>query len=195
VLAVTAAGVVPTGLWFIALSGLEVGPISPGADPQDQIAFVLGHPLQTASVLLNTLQAHFGRYVQGFIGQLGSLDVWLPAAVYAIYPLVLLTFCALDGGRASPVRGWGRGILIGVAVITWTSVLLLAYVGWNVPWDTIVRYVQGRYFIPLAPLIACAVHLPWRSGLSRVPAWLSIAAATGVLAVASDAIVQRYWVV
>jgi len=191
--AVTAAGVVPTGLWFIALHQLELGPISPGSDPQEQVAFLLGHPLQGATVLLNTLVAHFGRYVKGFIGQLGSLDVALPTALYAIYPLVLLAVSALDGGRANPVRGKERGILLGVAVITWISVMLLAYIGWNVPWDSVVRHVQGRYFIPLAPLLACAVHLPWRAGLSRLPALLTIAAAAVVLIVASVCVVQRYW--
>jgi uncharacterized membrane protein len=193
VLAVTASGVVPAGLWFIALRGLELGPLTPGSDPQEQIAFLLSHPVQGASVLLNTLVAHFGRYVRTFVGQLGSLDVWLPAAVYAIYPLVLLAVSTLDGGRASPVRGWGRGILLGVAVTTWLSVMLFAYVGWNLPGDTVVRYVQGRYFIPLAPLLACAVHLPWRAGLSRVPALLAIAAAAVVLIVGSVSIVPRYW--
>jgi uncharacterized membrane protein len=193
VCAVSAAGIVPAGLWFLALRGLDLGPLTSGSNPQAQIAFLVSQPLQGADVLLNTLLAHFGRYVRTFVGQLGSLDVWLPTAVYAIYPLVLLAVSVLDGGRASPVRGWGRGVLLGVAVILWLSVMLLAYVGWNLPGDTVVRYVQGRYFIPLAPLLACAVHLSWRVAPSRLAAWLSIAAATVVLIVATVAVVQRYW--
>ncbi len=73
--------------------------------------------------------------------------------------------------------------------------MLLAYVGWNLPSDVLVRYVQGRYFIPIAPLIACAIAWPSRSRLPRAPALLAIASATLVLGLASIAVVQRYWLI
>ena len=128
-----------------------------------------------------------------FVGKLGHLDVSLPAAVYVVYPLTLLAVAVLDGDRESPLRGAGRAVFLGAATATWFAVMLLAYVGWNAPQDEIVRYVQGRYFIPLAPLLVCALHVPSWSGLSRPLGWLAVSAATGMLVVASIALYQRYW--
>lgn len=193
VAAVTAAGVVPAVLWFLALRELQLERLVSGSDPEAQIVFLVQHPLQGAEVLLETLGAHFERYVRTFVGQLGYLDVLLPRWVYTLQPLALVAVSLFDGGRDSPVRGAGRALFVAVAVLTWLSVVVLAYVGWNVPGDDLVRYVQGRYFIPLAPLLACAVHLPRGGGLPRVPGLLAAATATALLALSCVLLVQRYW--
>jgi uncharacterized membrane protein len=191
--ALLAAATLPTALWLAAVQQANVQPLTRASDPAAQIRFVLGHPLETARTFLVTGVAHSLRYVRTFVGHLGYLDVRLPLAVYIAHPIVMLGVAVADGGRASPVRGWGRGILLATAALTWIAVMAMAYVGWNRPGDELVRYVQGRYFIPLAPLVVCAVHLGRGRGLSRPLALGALAAGALVLAVGTVALAQRYW--
>lgn len=157
---VTGAGLAAAGLWFALLLGLELPRLTYAADPAAQLRWMAAHPLDAAAVPIHTAIVRAGAWLRTFVGVLGSLDVRLPGWVYIVHPIVLLAAAALDGGPRSPVRGAGRAALLGVTLATALSVLLLAYVGWTPPGDDTVRHVQGRYFMPLAPFVAPALHLP-----------------------------------
>lgn len=144
-------------------------------------------------VLMRTLVLRVGVYVRTFIGVLGSLDVPLPGPIYLLSPAVLVAVAMFDGGAQSPVRGGRRWILLGVVGVTVVCVMLLAYVGWNQPGDTMIRHVQGRYFIPLAPFAAAALALPHRAPLSPALRVAAIAGTAGLLLLAVLALAQRYW--
>ncbi|MBW2243722.1 MAG: DUF2142 domain-containing protein [Deltaproteobacteria bacterium] len=193
---VLAAGLLATGLWLAALTGIEQPPAVHGAIPSAQVSWILGHPTDAWGVLLRTMAEGGPGYVRTFIGQLGSLDVLLPASVYLGYPLLIL-FCALlDGGRRSPVRAGARGIALLLAAATFLSVMLLAYVGWNRVGSPLVQAVQGRYFIPFAPLLLIALHLPNRQDSAGPGLAMRALASLGsltVLGIALSSLVARYY--
>jgi hypothetical protein len=193
VAAVTGAALLAAGLWFAALRGLELPRLTYASDPAAQLRWMAAHPLEAAVVFAHTALARADTWLRTFVGVLGSLDVPLPTAVYAVHPLVLLVAVALDGGPRSPVRGARRAVLLGVVGATGLGVLLLAYVGWTRPGDDTVRHVQGRYFIPLAPFAAAALHLP---NAVRVPGAARAAAlawSAAALALSVAALADRYW--
>jgi hypothetical protein len=190
---VTAAAALAAGLWFAALRGLELPRLTYGSDPTAQLAWAAAHPLEAAAVPIRTAVLRARPWLITFVGVLGSLDVRLPSAVYALHPLVLLAAAAVDGGPRSPLRGRGRLVFLAAAAAAWLAVLLLAYVGWTRVGDTLVRHVQGRYFIPLAPFVAAALHLP---RARQLPGGLRIAAvawAAAALALSVAALAGRYW--
>ena len=193
VCAVAAAGLLPAGLWFAALQGLDLAPLVRGADPDAQMRFVLAHPWRTLEIFGATLERTFPVYVRTFVGYLGHVDTPLPGAVYWLHPLLLVGVSVWDGGRRSPVGAGARLVLVAVAALSWLATMLLAYVGWNRPGDEIVRYVQGRYFIPFATLLFLALHHPRSPGLPAAAGWAAAAASAAVLAVAVAAVAGRYW--
>jgi uncharacterized membrane protein len=191
--AVVAGSLLPAALWVLALRGVEARVISENSSPEAQLQAIVAEPLRYGEVLLATLVEAFGSYVETFVGVLGHLDTPLPSCVYWLAPLALVALALLDGGPKSPVRGWGRTWLLLVAAATWTITMTAAYLGWTPPEADLVLGVQGRYFIPFAPLPLLAIHLA-RSG--RWTSWLgpltSIASAS-LLAVAVWNLLGRYY--
>lgn len=193
VAAIVAAGVLPAALWLAGLQRLPLRPLVGFADPSGQIAFILSHPLEVAGVLGRTLISRSVVYTRSGIGDLGQLDVTLPMPVWALYPALVAAVAVFDGGRASPVRGWRRALLVAVAALSWSATLLLAYIGWNRVGDEFIRYVQGRYFLPFIALPFLALHRSAGSGLHVWAARAVVAASALVLGISVVALAQRYW--
>lgn len=191
--AVLAAGVLPAAAWMALLQGLPLRPLTTWADPEAQIAYVLAHPFRVLGVLAETLVTRLPAYVQTGVSDLGHLDVALPTPLWAAWPAFVAAVAIADGGRASPVRGAQRALMLAIALLCWVAAMLLAYVGWNRVGDDAIRYVQGRYFLPFAPLPFLALHRAAGDGLSRRAARAVIAAVAAALAIAVAAVARRYW--
>lgn len=191
--AVVAGSLLPAALWVRALRGIKAHVMSPNTSPEAQFHFILAEPLRYGEVLLASLVGRFGNLVETFVGILGHVDTRLPSSVYWLAPLALLALALLDGGPESPVRGWGRTWLLLVAAATCAFVMTAAYVGWTPFGANRVALVQGRYFIPFAPLPLLAIHLaqsgPWTSRLGP----LTLIASASLLAVAVWSLLGRYY--
>ena len=191
--AIVGCAALAAGLWFLALRGLTLQPLTFVADPGAQLRFLAAHPLAALAVPLRSALLRGGSWLLTFVGVLGSLDVRLPGAVYLLHPLVLLAAALLDGGPASPLRGARRLWLLAVAAGTGLFVLLLGYVAWTPPGDSLVRHVQGRYFLPLAPFVAAAIHLPRAAAAPRALRLAGLGWSALLLAIAAVALALRYW--
>jgi uncharacterized membrane protein len=191
--AVVAGSLLPAALWVRVLRGVGAHVTTPISNPEAQLQALVAEPLRYGEVLLATLAERFGLYVETFVGILGHLDTQLPSCVYWLAPLALVALALLDGGPESPVRGWGRTWLLLIAAVAWTVAMTAAYLGWTPPGADLVDGVQGRYFIPFAPLPLLAIHLA-RSG--RWISWLgplTSIASSSLLAVAIWSLLERYY--
>lgn len=179
VAAVLGVGVlVPVAWWLFAQRS---GPFPyPNADPVAQLSGLLRAPWRLLAVVVATWLDRPVELVRGAIGVLGRLDVVLPAWVHLGYGLLLVgagvTVERRSGGRARgsdeggalllPARS--RGWLAAVAVGGSATVIALLYVSATPPGAARAVGVQGRYLLPLLPLLALA--LPARLEATRV-AW------------------------
>jgi uncharacterized membrane protein len=190
---VLAAGVLPTALWLALLQGLPLRPLTRNADTAEQLAHVLAHPVDVLGVLARTLVSRSAAYLRTGVSDLGHLDVRFPTAAWAVYPLVLAAVAVFDGGRASPVRGWGRALLVAIAALAWSATVLLAYIGWNPVGADVIRYVQGRYFLPFIALPYLALQRATGDGLPAAGARAALAFAALELALGVALVFRRYW--
>jgi uncharacterized membrane protein len=166
-----------------------------------QISFILSHPLNFASILLNTLSVRGYDYLQEFIGKLGWLDTPLPPFHIWSY-IAMLVIVALadsnsnvaltDGAKAQLQTGAKAQLQTGAkaqlqtlglkpnykqltgiqkavafSIFAFNSLLMfiLMYLSWNPVGAPVIEGIQGRYFIPLAPLLFLLIynqnfHLP-----------------------------------
>jgi uncharacterized membrane protein len=166
-----------------------------GADPGIQITHILQHPFDILPIAWRTISEFSENYFREFIGVLGWLDTVLPnwfvrGAGIALAASLLGVCASTPGPRpwlAFLIAVLGSGAIFGTQYLTWTR-----------PLAPFVDGVQGRYFIPLAPV--GALSLPAAPKFIRpVLPWLSMA---GIIflailapAVVIRSIVYRYYLV
>ncbi len=126
-------------------------------DPAWKLAFLLKNPSHLPMSFLGLLQtlnpSEFWRQV---IGVLGLFDTVLAAWVYPVLTMLLFaTFLVrLDADRRERYRlAWAA---LASALLYALAVLLIFYLIWTPVHDTAIRGVQGRYFVPILPLLATA---------------------------------------
>ena len=166
-----------------------------GADAAVQLRHLLHSPWAIVPLAWHTMTGFAIDYSREFIGVLGWLDTplprWFILAASAVLGAGLLGVCASPSGP----RPWlplvaallGAAALFGAQYLTWTR-----------PLAPFVDGIQGRYFIPLAAVLALALPAAPKFIRPKLP-WLSMA---GILflanlapAIVLQTIVLRYYLV
>jgi uncharacterized membrane protein len=133
-------------------------------------------------------------WTRAFIGVLGWLDTFLPGVLYGSYVAVLLAGALLDDSGTARLGLADRGVMVGLFLVSVLALMTSLYVVWNALGYPVVQGVQGRYFIPFAPLLLLALH-GGRLGGSSAP-FLGAGVAVyliGVLSVTAVVLVNRYY--
>jgi hypothetical protein len=155
-LLVVAAGILPGLLWLGYLASLDL-PQPAQIDRVAQLGGILSDPLHFLWLVVGTLWQQATLQMLTFIGVLGHLNVFMPLPTYGLFGAAVLLLALADGpdpgGLGAPQRVW----LLALFAFGVLSVATLAYASWNPVGEEIVVGIQGRYFIPLAPLLAFVV--------------------------------------
>jgi uncharacterized membrane protein len=190
---VACVALAPSLVWTRAVQGAAPPPAAPGADAAAQLAHVLADPFGFGRVLAATLGEGLGPWYRSFVGVLGLLIVPLPAAAYWLYGAGLAVATASDGPKPRALTPARRALLGAVFAGFVLATLVLGYLAWNPVGAPRVLGVQGRYFLPAAPLLFLA--LPSRAsapGPAARAALVALAAVCGLAAV--GAVVRTYYV-
>jgi uncharacterized membrane protein len=162
--------------------------------PSEQVRYIVHNPGRYLETCWLTLRSDGWWYFQMFIGVLGWLDTVLPTPVYHAYLVALVAVALADNREVVPMGLPARlttWLLFGGAVL---GIMTTLYVVWNALAFPVVQGVQGRYFIPFAPLL----FLPLYNQRLRVPRpdLLGVAVAgfvTVILLVTVRVVVSRYY--
>lgn len=138
------------GSWSLLVKDLYV-PIVPQISIHGQIFYILGDPLRFPYVILNTFLQFGLSYQLLFVGNF-ILDIplpvwWIGIYILSIFPVALLDTCEIEISR--------RQKLISTIVFLLVFLLLCAfvYVSWTPVGQNTIDGIQGRYFIPIMPLL------------------------------------------
>ena len=129
----------------------DLGFLKAGVDSRAQIAFVSHHPFHVTATIARDFVQHAGIYATEMVGGLGWLTVSLPMIV------TIFVFVTLVLSSVARVTRAQRVLAIGVAVATIFIIELSQYIAWTPVGASIVEGVQGRYFVPIAPLLLIAI--------------------------------------
>jgi uncharacterized membrane protein len=123
-------------------------------NPALQKQFVFDHPYTFIKILWYTnLVKMRDLYLETFIGRLGWLVVFLPVWLVVWYWLMLIIVSLSLSGKTS-LPGWrGRLIMLGLWIIGVAGIDYYMYIHWTPLKQDFVEGIQGRYFIPLVPLV------------------------------------------
>lgn len=142
------------------------------SNPAEQVAFLKEHPLHFLTALGETMSPmHFWLIELGksAVGIIGELDIRLP--VWVCVWVVAGTFALLflrNRQDAAP-RGWIRLVAITIFLGCFVGTMLALFVQWNAVGATTISGFQGRYMLPVLPLLLIAIMPP--RGL-RVPSYV-----------------------
>ncbi len=187
IIAATAAGVA-LAMWNAARAFAPARPGTP-IDASAQIDCIRHEPGLFGDAIVHELRAHGFEYVEQGVGRLGLLDIRLPKAVVPA-ELLLLLLCAWSGVEAPSLRV--RVLSLGIAAATIGGIALSSYLGWTAVCARQVDGIQGRYFLPIVPLIFAIVSLPLvRRDLIPRLALFTVSIAANVMALA--VVISRYY--
>jgi uncharacterized membrane protein len=136
----------------------------PGVDPHAQIAFVMHHPLRVIATMASDVFHRAPFYFETMVGRLGWLNVTLPQAVIFAFAALLIAVALLAGSTITRTQ---RALAALAAIASIAVVQLSQYIIWTPVGANTIDGVQGRYFIPILPLILIAI-----SRSSTAPRWL-----------------------
>ena len=190
------AGFAATAAWGAYASRVYVAPkLPPGyagpltrftvythVDQHRQERYVVDHPWQFARVIGRTLSTYGSDLLHETVAQipLWSVPLFIVIAGFGI----VAVGTAVPDDRSTAVLGWrSRALLVCIALGTFFALMLLAYVGWNAVGSPRVEAFQGRYLLPLVPLLLLA--LPTRaapaSGTRKTGAPLIVVSVSSLL--------------
>lgn len=145
-----AAGAATVALWLWAIRALYVPqPIAPDADPVRQLAFIRSEPIAYAAILISDLRRNASVYAfhcLGYVAHVPPILGWLHLAA-------LVCIAAVDCGRPRALAAREKAIILLVAVATYVLINTLNYFGWSAVGAATIGFIQGRYYLPIAPLV------------------------------------------
>ena len=150
-----AAAVAGAGMsWWVAHRFAILGFLRSGVQPQAQLRGVLAAPLRFLSLAATDYVLHAPRYAAQFVGNFGWLDTPLPRAATVLWALLLLAAACTGGNPALALAAWQRWLAAAVTGGVLLFISLSQYVTWTPLGANFVDGLQGRYFLPLAPVAA-----------------------------------------
>lgn len=166
----------------------EYGAVA-GVSPGEQMRHVRSDPMRAASVLANDIRTRGLEYGEQMIGRLGMLEIRLPAWTLWLV-LAVLILCTLTAGGDVPVRS--RVMALAIIVATAGGIFAANYLSWTKVGASTIEGVQGRYFLPILPLLGLtfAASIP---RLARVVPPLAIGAAVLWNAAAVTVMALRFY--
>ncbi|KHD34622.1 hypothetical protein NL50_16480 [Clostridium acetobutylicum] len=129
--------------------------VSAGSYTPGQMEFVLSHPITYIHILLRTFHFKMSFYAISFIGVFGWLDTRLPLNLYLFYGVALVLIALFEHTLIE--KNKDRIIMFIVFIINVGLIMSALYVSWTPKAANIIEGIQGRYFIPIIPLLGCFI--------------------------------------
>jgi uncharacterized membrane protein len=181
-------------LWFVAIKNIY-SPFIAIANPVKQLHFIALHPFQYLKIIASTFdQKNF----QAFIGTLGWLNNPLPIWICICYLVIIVANALLEDDKKYFSR-YQLLVVILVVIFSYCLLCSVIYLSTSKIGDTYIWGVQGRYFIPFAPLLLLpfANKLPYlkkcKAFYNRYKAYILPVVPVIMLSVSVGVIICRYY--
>ncbi len=150
-----AALFLPSLLWISMVQSLRVQmrPLVE-VDPAGQLQYVLAHPIQFFASMGAEIARSGYEFWRQAVGVFGWLS--LPVPTWILFGVTLTWLVTMCSSRLELTRKARSAYLVIFAVCSILTVLV-AYMAWNAVGSARVEGWQGRYAIPLLPLLAAGL--------------------------------------
>ncbi|MBA3682138.1 MAG: DUF2142 domain-containing protein [Bacteroidetes bacterium] len=117
-----------------------------------QKAYILEHGFYFFTVIYNSIFRHPEQFLIGYVGAFGQSDIAMKNIVYIISYIFILFLAVTESNKF--ILGLRQKIIIFIAAFgSFVLLLLSQHLIWDCVGEGIVDMVQGRYLIPIFPLL------------------------------------------
>jgi hypothetical protein len=167
----------------------KAGKANLGIDTDGNLAFILHHPLRFLAIFAHSCWLFWNDYATEFVGYFGWISFPLPAWLVKAYLGLLIAAALVSETR---VRITLKDRLIGAGIVAGSTVSIFALLwAFETPQSYLATEIiglgprvnpgiQGRYFIPFAPILLMAIS----STRLRLPSLPVVAACLGMVLIA-----------
>lgn len=156
-------------LVWLSISSSYLMEFNPGVDTARQLTYVLHHPFHFIGIIENTLTDNA---VNTFNQMIGANLGWLNVDVSQIVTLVFTILLFFELFRPQKVARFSRRtnfLLLLTFALTFLAVYASLYLQWTPVGEGTIIGVQGRYFLPVLPLLTCSLTSLWNWRTSHHP--------------------------
>ena len=142
-------------LWYSLVKDLNVSSLNlrvANVSTTGQLAYILNHPLQYLQINFRTFFTYGKEYLEQFIGRLGWIDTALPKPHLLTYGILLIATATNSSRPNIRITLTQKILLIIILISNSIFIATMLYLSWMPVGAQIIQGIQGRYFIPLAPL-------------------------------------------
>ena len=160
---------------------------------QEQMDFILSHNFYIVGVFFKSLWQTFDMYYEGYVGTFGWLDTRLPNWSILITYLVIMMASLFPIGEEAKMRTSQKIILFSVSLIAVSLILLSQHLTWDCVGSEIISTIQGRYFIPVFPLLFFCLRMNY-AGSVRIIQGIVIVWVVFLLSLSVRKLYHRYYI-
>ncbi|WP_017721846.1 DUF2142 domain-containing protein [Kamptonema formosum] len=121
-------------------------------DAPNRLAYLLEQPANFLTALFNTFALYGFDYIEQFIGKLGWIDTKLPVWHVVSYAIILVAVALSSHQNDVAISRRQKAISATILLTNSFLIFTLFYITWTPAGADAIQGIQGRYFIPLAPL-------------------------------------------
>jgi uncharacterized membrane protein len=118
-----------------------------------QMQYISHHGMYLLQVFAHSMKSTFDMYFEGYIGTLGWLETKLPLWFIYLSYTVLFFVAIANGNKEITINLRGKIILAGIVITIICLILLSQHLTWDEVGGDTIATIQGRYFIPVFPLL------------------------------------------
>jgi uncharacterized membrane protein len=157
--------------------------------PRLQLLYLLSNPAVMIKIFSSTLVALHEFYFKGFIGYFGWFTTPMPDFVYVLFTIGLIIAIFRDTQDTKAFTIQQILVFAGVFSLYIAATILSMYILWTPYMSNIAQGVQGRYFIPVFPLVLYVLASP---SFFRIPAMIQKILTTMVVIIASIVLILGF---
>lgn len=155
VLIAMVAALLPYLDWFLDRFGVTITGEAATQSYGYSLTWVFQHPIETAKIVgMTLLESTFDFYLDTMVGySLAGMTLYVNHG-YVNMSVIIFALAAIIGAPGEKqLDGGRRAAFITIAAIGILAVVVSMFIGWTNPGETRVGGVQGRYFLPVVPML------------------------------------------
>lgn len=164
--------------------------------PEEQAKFIISKPFNFIKMAAFDYISNSKYYFKTFFGQLTWFDLYVPISLSIFVAFVTTGTALLDKNKKLIVPDSFKVIFAFIAAATAFLISALLYITWTPLQSGGIEGIQGRYFIPVAPLIFLLFYnkkVKWES-FEKYAHIIVYAAVIISLTVTLNTIINRYYI-
>ncbi len=123
------------------------------ANMDEQISFIISNKKQTVKIFATSFFSEFKPMIKSYIGRLGWGDTQLPNFIVLLSYIIIFLIAISSNNKEITFKYRQRLIFFSTSIILLLFIMLSQYLTWVPVGSNRVYPLQGRYFIPVLPLI------------------------------------------